>query len=118
MMSDVSTVAVKTNDLVLTRRHLIVAGALLILFVVAVLLYQQRAVEVQLVSPVFEDIETTASASGIVIPTNDFAARATFAGIVDNIYVHLGQQGRPGEKLLQLRDRLPTDGANTTELTE
>jgi len=105
MMSDVSTVAVKTHDFVLTRRHLIVAVALLILFAVTVLLYRQRAIEVQLVSPAFEDIETTVSATGNVIPTNDFAARATFAGIVDNIYVHLGQQVRPGEKLLQLRDQ-------------
>src|SRR3569833_2867180 len=89
MMSDVSTLPVKTHDFVLTRRHLIVAGVLLILFVVAVLLYRQRAIEVQLVSPAFEDIETTVSATGNVITTNDFAARATFAGIVDNIYVQL-----------------------------
>lgn len=105
MTSNASTVAVKTHDLVLTRRHLIFAGATVLLFGGAVLLYRQRAVEVKLVSPEYEDIETSVSATGNVIPTNDFAARATFSGIVDNIYVRLGQSVQPGQKLIQLRDQ-------------
>ena len=105
MTSDVSTLAVKPRDFVITRRHLILAGVVLLIVAAGVFLYRQRAIEVQLVSPVFEDIESTVSANGNVAPTNDFAARATFAGIVDNLYVHLGQEVRPGQKLLQMRDQ-------------
>lgn len=104
-MSDVSTVAAKPRVFAVTRRHLIIAGAIVLVFSVSVFLYRDRAVEVQSVSPTVEDIETTVSATGNVVPTNDFAARATFSGIVDNIYVRLGQKVRPGQKLLQLRDQ-------------
>jgi HlyD family secretion protein len=104
-MSDVSTVAVKPRHLAVTHRHLIIACAVAVLFGLAALLYRQRAVEVLIVSPEYQDIETTISATGNVIPTNDFAARATFSGIVDNIYVQLGQKVEAGEKLLQLRDQ-------------
>jgi HlyD family secretion protein len=104
-MSDVSTAVIKSRDFTLSRRHLIVAGSTLLIIGVAVFLYRDRAVEVQSVSPAYEDIETTVSATGNVRPTNDFAARATFAGIVDNIYVHLGQKVQPGQKLLQVRDQ-------------
>lgn len=104
-MSDVSTVAAKPRVFALTRGHLIIAGVIVLAFCVAVFLYRDRAVEVQSVSPTFEDIETTVSATGNVVPTNDFAARATFSGIVDNIYVRLGQKVQPGQKLLQLRDQ-------------
>src|SRR4051794_2127122 len=100
-MSDVSTVAVKPHYLALTHRHVIIAGAVLVLFGLAVLLYRQRAIEVLMVSPEFEDVETTVSATGNVIPTDDFAARATFSGIVDHIYVHLGQKVEAGERLVQ-----------------
>src|SRR5579885_2854630 len=103
-MSDVSTIPAKPSDSILTRRHLFIAGAVFVTICLAVFLYRQRAVEVQSVSPVYEDIESTVSATGNVVPTNDFAARATFSGIVDNIYVHLGEKVHPGERLLQLRD--------------
>lgn len=105
MKSEALTSTANPREFVLTRRHLIFAGAVAAVLVVVVFLYRQRAVEVQLTSPTYEDIETTVSAKGNVIPTNDFAARAAFAGIVDNIYVHLGEKVRPGEKLLQMRDQ-------------
>ena len=112
MTSDVSTLAVKPRDFVITRRHLIFAAVILLIIGVAVFLYRQRAVEVQLASPVYEDIETSVSASGNVVPTNDFASRATFAGIVDNIYVRLGQEVRPGQQLLQMRDQFAQSRVN------
>lgn len=104
-MSDVSTIAVKPHDFALTRRHLVIGGVTVLIVGIAIFLYRDRAVEVQSVSPTFEDIETSVSATGNVIPTNDFAARATFSGIVDDIHVHLGEKVRPGQKLLQLRDQ-------------
>lgn len=105
MTSNVSTLAAKPRDFVLTRRHVVGAGVVVLLIGVAVLLYRQRAIEVELVTPRFDNVESTVSATGSVIPTNDFAARATFSGIVDNIYAHLGQRVHRGAKLLQLRDQ-------------
>jgi HlyD family secretion protein len=105
MTSNVSTLAAKPHDFVLSRRHLVIAGIAVITIGAALFLYRQRAVEVELVAPKYEDIESTVSAKGNVIPTDDFAARATFSGIVDNIYVHLGQKVHAGQKLLQLRDQ-------------
>src|SRR3954447_6253456 len=102
-MSDVSTVASKPRIFKLTRKHLIIAGAIVLIVAFAVFLYRDRAIEIQSVSPVYEDIETTVSATGNVKPTDDFAARATLAGIVDQVFVHLGQKIKPGQKLLQLR---------------
>lgn len=111
-MSDDSTVTAKPRHFVFTRRHLIAAGALVLVICVGVFLYRQRAIEVQVVSPAYEDIETTISATGNVVPTDDFAARATFSGIVDNIYVRLGQEVAPGQKLLQMRDQFADSRVN------
>ncbi|WP_109486969.1 efflux RND transporter periplasmic adaptor subunit [Occallatibacter savannae] len=119
-MSDVSTLAAKPHDLVFTRGHALIGGTILLIVGIAFFLYRQRAVEVQAVSPLYEDIESSVSATGTVVPTNDFAARATFSGIVDNIYVHLGERVRPGEKLLQLRDQFAqsrVDNARAALLT-
>jgi HlyD family secretion protein len=65
-----------------------------------------------MIAPRYEDIESTVSAKGNVIPTDDFAARATFSGIVDNIYVHLGEKVHRGQKLLQLRDQFAESRVN------
>lgn len=77
MTSDVSTLAVKPRDFEITRFHLIIAGVVLLIIGVAVFLYRQRAVEVQLATSVYEDIETTVSAKGNVVTTTGFRARAT-----------------------------------------
>lgn len=104
-MSDVSTLAAKPRISALTPRRLIIGAVVILLVCVVMFFYRQRAMEVQLVSPVYEDIESTVSATGNVLPTDGFVARATFAGIVDKIYVHLGDKVRPGQKLLQMRDQ-------------
>lgn len=105
MTSNATTIAARPHDLLITRRHLILGSSMVLLFGLAVFFYRQRAIEVQLASPAYEDIETTISANGNVAPTNGFAARATFSGIVDKIYVHLGQRVQAGQKLLQMRDQ-------------
>jgi HlyD family secretion protein len=57
------------------------------------------------VSPSYRDIVLTVSAVGTVVPTNDFPARASFSGLVDGIFVHLGQQVRPGQLLFTIKDQ-------------
>jgi hypothetical protein len=46
MTSDVSTLAVKPHEFVITRHHLIIAGVVLLIIGVAVFLYRQLAVDV------------------------------------------------------------------------
>jgi len=113
MTSNASALTARPNDFELTRRHVAIAFAVVVLTGMAVLLYRERAIEVQLVMPQYEDIESTVSATGSVIPTNDFAARATFSGIVDNISAHLGQRVHRGQKLLQLRDQFANARVNS-----
>jgi len=105
MTSNASALTAKPHDFVLTRRPFVISGAVVALIGLAVIVYRQRAIDVELVKLKYEDIESTVSAKGSVVPTNDFAARATFSGIVDNIYAHLGQRVERGQKLLQLRDQ-------------
>ena len=46
MTSDVSTLAAKPRDSILTRRSLIIAAGLVLALCVAVVLYRQRSIEV------------------------------------------------------------------------
>lgn len=61
--------------------------------------------EVRVTHPEYADVETTVSTTGAVVPVNDFPARANFTGLVERIYVHLGQKVRPGQPLLQMKDQ-------------
>lgn len=120
MTSNVSTLSAKPHAFVLTRRPFVIAAAVVALIGVTVLLFRQRAIEVELIAPQYEDVESTVSAKGSVVPTNDFAARSTFSGIVDNVYAHLGQRVERGQKLLQLRDQFAdarVDNARAALLT-
>ena len=61
--------------------------------------------DVRVTNPTYQDIESTVSTTGIVVPVNDFPARANFSGLVQKIYVKLGQRVRPGQMLLQMKDQ-------------
>jgi HlyD family secretion protein len=50
------------------------------------------------------DIESEKSTNGRVAPLQDFQAHAPLAGIVNKIYVQLGQQVRAGQELVQMDD--------------
>jgi HlyD family secretion protein len=74
----------------------------------ALYLRRPKPVSVRVVSPEYQDIESTVSASGQVVPVHDFQARANFSGIVDKIYVKLGQKVRAGQMLVEMRDQFAT----------
>src|SRR6185437_11503358 len=71
-------------------------------------LRQEHTVDVRTVSPVYEDIVATVSSTGVVTPAREFQARANFSGIVEKIYVHVGQKVRAGQLLLYLKDQYAT----------
>lgn len=103
--SDVSVPPPSRRTSIVTRWRLIFAAAAVLATLIVIILHMQRVVKVEVVSPRFGEIESTVSATGTVIPTDDFPARATFAGIVDKIYVHIGEKVHAGQMLLQMRDQ-------------
>lgn len=62
-------------------------------------------VEVRVISPVYREMDGTVTAQGTVLPINDFSARANFSGVVDEIYVHVGQKVQAGQMLVVMRDQ-------------
>lgn len=85
-------------------RVLLIACAALGVFAVGYSSEHSR-VEVKVIVPQYEEIESTVSAQGTVIPANDFQARANFSGVVDEICVHLGEKVRPGQLLIRMKDQ-------------
>ena len=82
-------------------------GAAVAALVTVVAFYRMRKVDpvpVRIVQPAFGDIESTVSTDGTVIPTNEFQARANFPGIVEKIFVDLGEKVRPGQLLVTMKD--------------
>lgn len=61
--------------------------------------------EVRVTHPEYADVESSVSTTGAVVPVNDFPARANFSGLVERIYVHLGEKVRAGQPLLQMKDQ-------------
>jgi HlyD family secretion protein len=68
----------------------------------------ERTIPIQTVEPVYQDIETSLASTGVVVPVHDFQARANFSGIVEKIYVHVGQNVRAGQMLVQMKDQYAT----------
>lgn len=60
---------------------------------------------VRVASPTYQDIEITVSTMGTVLPAHDFPARANFTGLVETIYVRLGEKVRAGQMLVRMKDQ-------------
>ncbi|HEV2136479.1 MAG TPA: efflux RND transporter periplasmic adaptor subunit [Terracidiphilus sp.] len=69
---------------------------------------QESIVPVRVFSPTYQDIDSTVSSTGLVTPAQEFQARANFSGIVEKIYVHVGQKVRAGQMLFYLKDQYAT----------
>lgn len=67
--------------------------------------YETREVEVQVVAPTRQDIASTVASTGVVVPVHDYPVRANFGGLIQKIYVHVGEKVRAGEMLVQMKDQ-------------
>jgi HlyD family secretion protein len=67
--------------------------------------HERKRAQIAAATPAYQDIELTVSAQGTVLPFNDFQARANFSGMVDKIYVQLGEKVRAGQMLISMRDQ-------------
>jgi HlyD family secretion protein len=78
-----------------------------VVLLIAGLIYSRdsKRVEVRVMSPTYQDIASTVSTTGAVAPVNDFTARANFSGMVDKIYVHLGQKVHAGQMVILMKDQ-------------
>lgn len=92
-----------------------IAALLLLLFAIRYLTRERLAVRVATVS--YQDIVKTSSTNGKVEPIDDFQAHAQASGVVEQIYVTLGEKVKPGQLLLRMddadaRSRLATAESN------
>jgi HlyD family secretion protein len=65
---------------------------------------QHQVVEVTAAKVEPQTLQQKKSTNGRVEPLEDFEAHAPLAGVVNNIYVHLGQQVRSGQELVRMDD--------------
>lgn len=78
---------------------------------------QHGRAEVRVISPVYREMDGTVAAQGTVLPVNDFQARANFSGVVDEIYVHLGEKVHAGQMLVVMRDQYAASRVATARAT-
>lgn len=81
---------------------LLVGAALLV--VAIVISRREDAVAVWTAAPSYNDVDKTVTTNGTVVPTNEFQARAFWPGIIDKVYVELGDKVKPGQLLVSMRD--------------
>jgi HlyD family secretion protein len=94
-----------TTTIVIRKWH--VAALSLAILCVAAFVHDRfrKKVEVRVASPTYGDVERTVSTSGMVTPVNDYPARANFSGMVEKVYVQLGEQVHPGQLLVLMKDQ-------------
>lgn len=101
------------------RIYVVISALLLIALGLGGWIYarQESIVAVRVVSPVYQDIQATVSSTGLVTPAQEFQARANFSGIVQKIYVHVGQKVHAGQMLLYLKDQYATSRLDSARAT-
>lgn len=85
--------------------HAVALAVILAAVLAGVYAATRSKTEVRVFHPSYQDIESTLSTTGTVIPLDDFPARANFSGQVEAIYVHLGEKVHAGQMLLRMKDQ-------------
>jgi HlyD family secretion protein len=67
-------------------------------------LNKPAVLEVRVASPTYQNIESSVSTIGKVVPVGEFQARANFSGMVEKVYVQLGERVSPGQLLIKMKD--------------
>ena len=88
-----ATAVALSKPIILRAWHLVAVLALVLAAAGAMFSKGDKKVGVAVVTVGYQDINAAISATGTVVPKNDYPARATFTGLVDKIYVHLGPKG-------------------------
>jgi HlyD family secretion protein len=88
--------------------------AVLVVFVVGYSSENGR-IAVRVISPVYREMDANVTAQGTVLPVNDFQARANFSGVVDQIYVRVGEKVHAGQMLVVMRDQYAASRVATAQ---
>jgi HlyD family secretion protein len=92
-----------------TRRlrawHVVVLIVVLAIVLGVVYAGMRSRARVHVVQAEYQDVASTVSTTGTVVPVHDFPARANFTGLVEAIYVHVGEKVHAGQMLLRLKDQ-------------
>ena len=102
LLGMVTTTAIRTRPRSWKLAALIFSLAAVAL--VAAIAHQSDSVEVWTVTPTYQDLSLQVTTNGSVIPTNEFQARAFWPGIIDKVYVELGDKVKPGQMLVSMKD--------------
>src|SRR3954468_24639207 len=94
-----------TRRLKIRRWHLVLLLCAMVIVGATAYSSRGKTIEVQAVSPSYQDLEETVGTGGLVVPLEEFPARANFAGIVTDIHVQLGQKVHIGQLLLTMKDQ-------------
>ena len=100
-----ATAVALSKPIILRAWHLVAILALVLAAAGAMFSKGDKKVGVAVVTVGYQDINAAISATGTVVPKNDYPARATFTGLVDKIYVHLGQKVSVGDPLVHMKDQ-------------
>lgn len=65
---------------------------------------REDAVAVWTAASSYNDVDRTVTTNGTVVPNNEFQARAFWPGIIDKVYVELGDKVKAGQLLVSMRD--------------
>lgn len=82
-------------------------GSLILVVVLAVLLlrsFTREIVRVRIAPVTYQDLLSTVSTNGKVEPIEEYQAHAPAAGVVEHIYVVVGQKVKKGDLLIKLDD--------------
>jgi HlyD family secretion protein len=82
----------------------VVLSGLVAVAAIAAIAHKSDSVEVWTVTPTYQDLSQQVTTNGSVIPTNEFQARAFWPGIIDKVYVELGDKVKPGQMLVSMKD--------------
>ena len=81
----------------------ILAGFVAVIFI-AGLSHRDDEVDVWVTTANYQNIDRLVTTNGTVLPTNEFQARAFSPGIIQKVYVELGDKVRPGQMLVSMKD--------------
>lgn len=90
----------------LRRWRWAVAIAAVIVAIVVITLSSRRSEEAEIfaASAQYQDMQRLVTTNGTVFPTNEFQARAFWPGIIEKVYVELGDKVKPGQLLVTMKD--------------
>ena len=85
----------------------VIAGTVVVVAALAWLAWfmaSPRPAIVRTAMPAYQDLESSVSSTGRVVPEREFLARASLPALIESIDVHLGEQVQPGQMLVRLKD--------------